>query len=64
MVTTSEGGELMLSMTVMASEGQDLELSVGYTVGEANISRTFTLDYDGDGKLHRLSPYSAGRKEE
>ena len=64
LVTTSEGGELMLSVTVMASEGQDVALSVGYSVGEANIPRTFTLDYDEHGKLCCVSQCSAGETEE
>ena len=55
LVTTSESYERILSMTVMASEGQDVALTVGYTVGEANIPRNFTLDYDEDGKLCYLS---------
>ena len=50
LVRTSEGDELTLSMTVMASEGQTLNLSVGYTIGQPNIPRTFRVDYDEDGK--------------
>ena len=52
---TPEGDELTLSMMVMASEGQTLSLSVGYTIGTANIPRNFTLEYDEDGKLCCLS---------
>ena len=55
LVMTPEGDELTLSMMVMASEGQTLSLSVGYTIGTANIPRSFTLEYDEDGKLCCLS---------
>ena len=55
LVRTSEGGGVVLSMMVMASEGQTLNLSVGYTIGEANIPRTFRVNYDEDGKLCCLS---------
>ena len=54
-VRTSEGGELIISMTRNASEGENLEMSIGYTIGEANIPRMFTLDYDEDGKLSCLT---------
>ena len=50
LVRTSEGGDVVLSMMVMASEGQTLNLNVGYTIGQANIPRTFRVDYDEDGK--------------